>query len=478
MTNDGIQLELNFDSTRNRFKEWLDAGRFFILIEVDGPAPDQSVKAALRRASELEYAVYESDQDTAGLALSVPTGPNACGRLIDFAAGLWKDRRDKSLLSLSGRDVTLDRLVETALLAKNAGYPNLVPVSGDGIPGDRAAARGKRRIGFTESVHVLHHLQQLKEAEIFPGCVVNPFKYVETGSLAQYHKLIKKINFGANYAITQFGWDARKSQELRWYLDQRSLPLPTIARLTLLTPETLSEINDGKWPGVQIPPDLRAILEKESRFSRGQFESAQWRRLQLQIAGAYHLGYSGAQIAGLASPRRARVLFRHVREAMEEFKTFEDWRDEYVEHVGRIDLAPYPQRFLLYEDLLTKAHCEERPVFQPMNIPPLTRWESLRLRLLKKLFRDADQRVASEGYISKKMLVGCRGCRQCRLPGTHYLCPELCPKGLSNGPCGGAKLDGTCELRDEPCLHERRFRLAYWLNDLEPLERDYSPSGD
>ena len=48
--------------------------------------------------------------------------------------------------------------------------------------------------------------------------------------------------------------------------------------------------------------DFRKILDKESQFSSNQFESAQWRRLELQAAGCRLLGYSGVQIMGVDTP--------------------------------------------------------------------------------------------------------------------------------------------------------------------------------
>lgn len=41
----------------------------------------------------------------------------------------------------------------------------------------------------------------------------------------------------------------------------------------------------------------------------------------------------------------------------------------------------------------------------------------------------------------KHGVVGCESCGQCRLGDTLYICPETCPKGLANGPCGGTTLD-------------------------------------
>jgi len=40
----------------------------------------------------------------------------------------------------------------------------------------------------------------------------------------------------------------------------------------------------------------------------------------------------------------------------------------------------------------------------------------------------------------------CRMCGQCILHSTGMTCPMTCPKTLRNGPCGGVREDGSCEV--------------------------------
>lgn len=40
----------------------------------------------------------------------------------------------------------------------------------------------------------------------------------------------------------------------------------------------------------------------------------------------------------------------------------------------------------------------------------------------------------------------CRMCGQCVLHSTGMTCPMTCPKKLRNGPCGGVRPDGRCEV--------------------------------
>ncbi|HYB31817.1 MAG TPA: methylenetetrahydrofolate reductase C-terminal domain-containing protein [Steroidobacteraceae bacterium] len=49
----------------------------------------------------------------------------------------------------------------------------------------------------------------------------------------------------------------------------------------------------------------------------------------------------------------------------------------------------------------------------------------------------------------KGLLFDCRMCGQCILTSTGMSCPMNCPKNLRNGPCGGVRANGHCEVRPE-----------------------------
>lgn len=53
----------------------------------------------------------------------------------------------------------------------------------------------------------------------------------------------------------------------------------------------------------------------------------------------------------------------------------------------------------------------------------------------------------------KGFMFDCRMCGQCILSSTGMSCPMNCPKGLRNGPCGGVRANGHCEVEpDMPCV--------------------------
>ncbi len=49
----------------------------------------------------------------------------------------------------------------------------------------------------------------------------------------------------------------------------------------------------------------------------------------------------------------------------------------------------------------------------------------------------------------KGFLFDCRMCGQCVLSSTGMACPMNCPKNLRNGPCGGVRPNGNCEVEPE-----------------------------
>jgi hypothetical protein len=58
----------------------------------------------------------------------------------------------------------------------------------------------------------------------------------------------------------------------------------------------------------------------------------------------------------------------------------------------------------------------------------------------------------------KGALFDCRMCGDCILSSTGMSCPMNCPKSLRNGPCGGVRADGGCEVYpDMPCVWVKAY---------------------
>ena len=74
-------------------------------------------------------------------------------------------------------------------------------------------------------------------------------------------------------------------------------------------------------------------------------------------------------------------------------------------------------------------------------------WMSPLLRSIG--YQRLDRPVAAIESVVKGFLFDCQMCGQCVLSSTGMSCPMNCPKNLRNGPCGGVRANGHCEVRPE-----------------------------
>ncbi len=66
----------------------------------------------------------------------------------------------------------------------------------------------------------------------------------------------------------------------------------------------------------------------------------------------------------------------------------------------------------------------------------------------------------------KGFMFDCRMCGECALSHTGMSCPMNCPKGLRNGPCGGVRANGNCEIEtDMPCVWVQAWKGSQLMQD-------------
>ena len=71
--------------------------------------------------------------------------------------------------------------------------------------------------------------------------------------------------------------------------------------------------------------------------------------------------------------------------------------------------------------------------------------------------------VAALEKVVKGFLFDCQMCGQCALSSTGMSCSMNCPKNLRNGPCGGVRANGNCEVKpDMRCV---------WIEAYEGSQR-------
>ncbi len=467
------QFELNFKNNENTFKSVLKRGHFSIFFEVQPPTQDCNLSTVLSRLEKCKEILQQENEFHQGFAITDKLYYRNRFNTLDFASELCTDHREKHLIFLSGKGVSSDNFEETVKAANQMGFLNIVPVSGGKLIDENI--KDIRNTQFSESVDVLKFIENNKN-DLFSGCVVNPFKYTPSDLFSQYYKLIKKINFGANFIITQVGWDLLKHQELRWFLEKRECYIPSLARMLFLKPELIEQIVSGNYSGIHISPDFLNILRKESKFSYTQFMAAQWRRMQIYAAGLYFLGYSGIVISGIETPDEMRTALKKIGEALGEFKNFSDWREAYFNYLARSEMAPYPYRFYIYKNLFSDAYVDSAKESN-IILPKPSKVEKIKYSLSKKLYSNSNANDKRILFLLKKFFAGCLKCKseKCYLNLTNFICPLQCPKKMRNGPCGDTKADGSCELTNKECIHSKIFKMSNWQKEFDFLEERYIP---
>ncbi len=72
------------------------------------------------------------------------------------------------------------------------------------------------------------------------------------------------------------------------------------------------------------------------------------------------------------------------------------------------------------------------------------------LRGVTKIFgRRLDRPITRIEAAAKGFFFDCKMCGNCVLSSTGMSCPMNCPKTIRNGPCGGVRENGHCEVRPE-----------------------------
>lgn len=389
-----------------------------------------------------------------------------------------------SLLHFSGKDrerVDLLVLVESM---KARGLEQLLLLSGDRLPGHQP---GHAPVRYLESVPALQIAREYAP-DLLLGAALNPFKYREEEGGAQYLKGQKKLAAGADFLTLQLGFDAAKHMEARNWMRAQALIKPMLACVMELTAKRAAVLQNV--PGVVITDSMRALLAQEEQVSRAYACSRSLERLALQIVGLQLMGYAGIHLSGLHTLDELQSLEQAINRLQGSTPSLTDWVEQWhaswqLPGAPRVCFEPEGATWHLGQSNATAS----RP-------------ERLRYKLLSSLH---DQLFNRTGWVSrafgwsvtrpicaagaganalhaveravKRPLVGCDTCGSCRLQDTFYICPETCPKGLANGPCGGTRLN-RCEFADRECVHSVKYRIAKSAHQLPALGQTLIPCVD
>jgi len=411
-----------------------------------------------------------------------------CGKLALKASGKMP------LLHLAGKDRTPGEAIGVLLRALDSGLSNFLLISGDRV----AEPTRPGRVRYHDSV-----LAILDAKRLAPNCTVaaavSPFKYREEELLNQYLKMAKKIGAGADYLITNCGWDMAKYQELLWYRDARGFGIPIVANLLLPSLGWAKGIHSGRLPGVHMTDSLFAKIQEESKLGKLAKE-LYFRRLALQIVGVKLMGYAGVQLSGVETYEALCHVIELADDLAGSLRSLEAWRHAWddahtLSDGSKVDFSPRNGLYLF----------KEAPKAGSLKAPPVLneavasdaelrkyKWLAATHRLLFEkhsvgaavlgpVCRAIDateigrQTLLKLEQMIKQPVLGCDTCGFCRIPHLSYVCPETCPKGLANGPCSGT-VDNVCEFKDRECIHNSKYRIAKATGRLSDLEEVMIPA--
>jgi methylenetetrahydrofolate reductase (NADPH) len=307
----------------------------------------------------------------------------------------------------------------------------------------------------------------LAPTDFFAGGAISPFKKYESELMGQYFKLKKKIEAGAEFIITQVGYEARKMHELIQWLKINDFHIAALANIYVITYGSAKVMNAGHVPGCVVTDKMLTILDEE-RKTKDKGLQARLDRAAKTYAIAKGMGYAGAHIGGYG------VTYEQVEYIIDKG---EELSPNWPDYLPDFDFPEENSFYLFEKDEKNGLNTEKlSPRLEKSAHPPIYGFSRLahatifnpesivfkalrpiaagidKTRTLKHLFADLE-------HIAKVVMFDCQNCGDCGLFDAAFLCPiSQCTKNQRNGPCGGSR-DGWCEVypNERKCIWVRAY---------------------
>ncbi len=422
-------------------------------------------------------------QQLCGWPLSVAIGDRVGSPLdlspLDALASFT--HQPDALPHFSGKDRERHHLLAQLQRMQAAGLEQLLLLTGDRLPGHQP---GQRPVRYLESVAALLIARQACPDWLL-GAALNPFKYQEEEGAAQYFKGQKKLAAGADFLTLQLGFDADKHHEAMHWMRRQPAPKPMLACLMSLTHGRAGMLEHVA--GVTVTASMREMLAAESQVSKAFAQRRSVDRLALQIIGVKLMGYAGVHLSGIHAPQQLDDLQDRFAHWQAQVENLEQWAPAWAASWQMPDLPHVtfhpPQGNWRHGQARAQASFTEKARYHLLHGAHDLLFE--RGQWLSKAFGWAvRQPLWATGTGArllhgveravKRPLLGCDTCGRCRLQDTLYTCPETCPKGLANGPCGGTTLN-RCEFGDRECIHSVKYRTAKAVGQTAVLSERLIP---
>ncbi len=462
----------------NRFRSALEQGEFVCTAEL--------VLGRDHSAVEAEVFVKEASQQEHGIdAISLTDLPGGNPALPPEAfVACVLEHKLTPIAHLTGKDGNRLSLESRIHALARLGVENILALTGDAQK--EGFAGQPKPVYDLDSVLILWLLRALRGGleynlgpktarttpfDFFAGAVVNPFKVREPDLMMQFYKLQLKVAAGAQYIITQLGYNLRKLYELKQYMAREGLGhIPVLANVYVPTAKIARLMQTGELAGCVVADELIQRLEREKKPQRLE-------RAALMVAAVKDLGFAGAHIGGFGLTHKDFMTILEGAAAIGK-----NWR-------GRIDelVFPIPNEFYLlpqggdglsdgagdYRISGVKPHASWAQRLSASVHGHLIREGSFGARLFAAKLKTRIMKTGGlpgknsswrhglwygllePATLYRKATLGCVSCGDCIQDHLNYAGCSMqgCYKELRNGPCGGSRVDGNCEARaDLPCI--------------------------
>ena len=453
-----MQYKMNFNDDSPLRKRFM-SGQFFYLVEYELPAQSEKISKVYEDLNTICECILQ-EESVAALTLTDRSDSSKCVEPLDLISKITARSGVSPIVHLSGKGYDPESMADRLAVFASDGANNVLAMSGD---------LGSEYQEYTDSVDIIKKAHTF--SGLYVGAVVNPFKYTVNDSYGQYFKMLCKINAGAEYIVSQVGWDMKKLQELLLFCRMRDVNVPLIARLSLLSEE------DGKrmttlslHKGVPISREFASQVQREL-LSSTQFMTTQLRRLCLQIIGCEFMGYSGVQLCGLHTAEELRTVLKTVAKMKVELRTFKEWVEEWQQFHHGVSMATTPYNFYIFKNLLkyqTVFDIDDNFELTNASFDQSTFPQKWKYKLAASV--NLEKRTGLPGKLLRSLLTGSGEEPEHDLRQSQYLSMKQCPKKLTYGPCGGGLVNGDCENGQSPCIHNLRLTIAADRNELDKLE--------
>lgn len=486
----------------NRLKEAIKDGNFVVTVEmIPGRGANEDAQLHEYEAMEKIYATGRVH------AISITDNPGGNPAILaDQIARDFAKSDICSLVHFTCKDRSRNQMQAQLYALQREGLENVLVMSGDyQVSGFMGRARPVFDLDPVQALMLVREMNkglvvegprgssQEKPSNFFQGAVVNPFKYTEGEVFPQYFKLERKLLAGANFIITQLGYDARKMEELVWYMRDRGYTTPLIANVFLLTRGAARLMQKGAIAGCYISDELMSALEEEfTADDKGK--AARIERAAVLTAIAKGLGFAGVHIGGFGLDA---AMVTGILDRAEELAG--NWKD-------LVPAMSFGNRngFYLYEAEVSStggltglnasavAGTPDRPsdskiykryglsrFFHHLVLTPGKGFYGTLERMMDK--RDKKKGIHRHHgleHTGKTFLYGCIDCGDCGLEACVYTCPMAqCPKCQRNGPCGGSNPGGWCEVYPDEryCIHFMAYYRLKKYNEMYKMSSFTTP---